>query len=46
MRTGSTNDTNDMISTLKGDTYNSLKGVDTVSTNKYNNVYTTGLAKK
>ena len=43
--TGSTNDTNDMISTLKGDTYNSLKGVDTVSTNKYNNVYTTGLAK-
>lgn len=42
---GSTNDTNDMISTLKGDTYNSLKGVDTVSTNKYNNVYTTGLAK-
>lgn len=43
--TGSTNDTNDMISTLKGDTYNSLKGVDTVSTNKYNNVYTTGLAQ-
>ena len=36
---------NTMISTLKGDTYNSLKGVDTVSTNKYNNVYTTGLAK-
>lgn len=42
---GSTNDTNDMISTLKGDTYNSLKGVDTVSTNKYNNVYTTGLSQ-
>ena len=41
----STNDTNDMISTLKGDTYNSLKGVDTVSLNN-NNVYTTtGLAK-
>lgn len=37
----STNDTNDMISTLKGDTYNSLKGVDTVSTNNYNTVYTT-----
>ena len=37
--------TNDMISTLKGDTYNSLKGVDTVSTNKYNNVYTTGLSQ-
>lgn len=38
--------TNEMISTLKGDTYNSLKGVDTVSTNNYNNVYTaTGLAK-
>ena len=36
---------NTMISTLKGNTYNSLKGVDTVSTNKYNNVYTTGLAK-
>lgn len=36
---------NTMISTLKGDTYNSLKGVDTVSTNKYNNVYTTGLAQ-
>ena len=43
---GSTNDTNDMISTLKGNTYNSLKGVDTVSTNNYNTVYTTtGLAK-
>lgn len=43
---GSTNDTNKMISTLKGDTYNSLKGVDTVSTNNYNIVYTaTGLAK-
>jgi len=38
--------TNEMISTLKGDTYNSLKGDDTVSTNNYNNVYTaTGLAK-
>lgn len=37
--------TNDMISTLKGNTYNSLKGVDTVSTNNYNTVYTTGLAK-
>ena len=38
--------TNDMISALKGDTYNSLKGVDTVSTNNYNNVYTTtGLAE-
>lgn len=36
---------NTMISTLKGNTYNSLKGVDTVSTNKYNNVYTTGLAQ-
>ena len=42
---GSTNDTNDMISTLKGDTYNSLKGVDTVSTNHYNNVYTTSLSQ-
>lgn len=43
---GSTNDTNDMITTLKGNTYNSLKGVDTVSKNNYNNVYTaTGLAK-
>ena len=38
--------TNEMISTLKGTAYNSLKGVDTVSTNNYNNVYTaTGLAK-
>lgn len=38
--------TNDMISTLKGDTYKDLKGVDTVSKNNYNNVYTaTGLAK-
>ena len=37
---------NTMISTLKGDTYKDLKGVDTVSTNNYNNVYTaTGLAK-
>lgn len=42
---GSTNDTNDMISTLKGDTYNSLKGVDTVSKSDYGTVYTTGLAK-
>ena len=38
---GSTNGTNDMITTLKGDTYNSLKGVDTVSPNNYNTVYTT-----
>ena len=37
----STNDTNDMITTLKGDTYNSLKGVDTVFPNNYNTVYTT-----
>lgn len=37
--------TNTMISTLKGTAYDSLKGVDTVSTNNYNNVYTTGLAK-
>lgn len=38
--------TNDMISALKGTTYNSLKGVDTVSSNNYNTVYTTtGLAK-
>ena len=37
--------TNDMISTLKGNTYNSLKGVDTVSTNNYNNVYTTSLSQ-
>jgi len=38
--------TNDMITTLKGTAYNSLKGVDTVSTNNYNNVYTaTGLAE-
>lgn len=35
-----------MISTLKGNTYNSLKGVDTVSPNHYSEVYTaTGLAK-
>lgn len=33
--------TNDMISTLKGDTYKDLKGVDTVSPNNYNTVYTT-----
>ena len=38
--------TNEMISTLKGTAYDSLKGVDTVSKNNYNNVYTaTGLAK-
>ena len=43
---GSTNDTNDMINTLKGTAYNSLKGLDTVSTNNYNNVYTAaGLAE-
>ena len=37
---------NTMITTLKGNAYNSLKGVDTVSKNNYNNVYTaTGLAK-
>lgn len=37
---------NTMISTLKGTTYNSLKGVDTVSSNNYNTVYTTtGLAQ-
>lgn len=33
--------TNDMISALKGTAYNSLKGVDTVSSNNYNTVYTT-----
>lgn len=38
---GSTNDTNKMISALKGNAYDSLKGVDTVSTNNYNTVYTT-----
>lgn len=38
--------TNEMISALKGTAYNSLKGVDTVSKNNYNNVYTaTGLAE-
>lgn len=38
--------TNDMISTLKGDTYKDLKGVDTVSTNNYSEVYTaTGLSQ-
>lgn len=38
--------TNEMISTLKGNTYKDLKGVDTVSPNNYNNVYTAaGLAK-
>lgn len=38
--------TNDMISALKGTTYNSLKGVDTVSSNNYNTVYTaTGLSQ-
>jgi len=37
---------NTMISALKGTAYDSLKGVDTVSKNNYNNVYTaTGLAK-
>lgn len=37
---------NTMISILKGDTYKDLKGVDTVSPNNYNTVYTTtGLAK-
>ncbi len=37
---------NTMISTLKGNTYNSLKGVDTVSNNGYTNVYNaTGLAQ-
>ena len=37
--------TNDMIGALKGTAYDSLKGVDTVSTNNYNNVYTTGLSQ-
>ncbi len=37
--------TNEMISTLKGTAYDSLKGVDTVSKDGYGNVYTTGLAK-
>lgn len=38
--------TNEMISTLKGTAYDSLKGVDTVSKNNYNNVYTaTGLSQ-
>lgn len=37
--------TNDMISALKGTAYDSLKGVDTVSTNNYNNVYTTSLSQ-
>lgn len=38
--------TNKMISALKGNTYNSLKGVDTVSPpSNYNNVYTTGLSQ-
>ena len=38
--------TNDMIGALKGTAYDSLKGVDTVSPNNYNTVYTTtGLAK-
>lgn len=37
---------NTMISTLKDDTYKDLKGVDTVSPNNYNTVYTaTGLAQ-
>ena len=38
--------TNDMISKLKGTAYNNIKGVDTVSTNHYNNVYATGLYQK
>ena len=39
-------ETNTMISTLKDTTYNSLKGVDTVSQNNYSEVYTaTGLAQ-
>lgn len=38
--------TNKMISALKGNTYNSLKGVDTVPPpSNYNNVYTTGLSQ-
>ena len=38
--------TNEMISALKGTAYDSLKGVDTVSKNNYNNVYNaTGLAQ-
>lgn len=38
--------TNDMINTLKGNTYKDLKGVDTVSPNNYSEVYTaTGLAE-
>lgn len=38
--------TNDMITTLKDDTYKDLKGVDTVSQNHYSEVYTTtGLAQ-
>ena len=38
--------TNDMISTLKDDTYKDLKGVDTVSPNHYSEVYTaTGLSQ-
>lgn len=32
--------TNEMISTLKGNTYDSLKGFDTVSQNNYSKVYT------
>ena len=38
--------TNTMISTLKGNTYNDLKGVDTVSKSDYGTVYTdTGLSQ-
>lgn len=38
--------TNDMITTLKGTAYDSLKGVDTVSKNNYSEVYTaTGLSQ-
>lgn len=36
---------NTMITTLKGNTYDSLKGVDTVSKNNYSEVYTTGLSQ-
>lgn len=36
---------NTMISTLKGDTYKDLKGVDTVSKNNYSEVYTTSLSQ-
>lgn len=42
---GSTNDTNKMISALKGTAYNNIKGVDTVSKSGYGTVYTTGLSQ-